>query len=76
MMRFERRDEDSHPRILTNNLPRWSIAGVPLILFPTDIKTIGLKNRIYSQKLSPCFLLEKCSLFYNVPQLRTVIPLY
>ena len=72
MMRFERRDEDCHPRILTNNLPRWFIAGVPLIPFPTDIKTVGLKNRIYSKKLSP----SKCSLFYNMPQLRTVIPLY
>ena len=72
MMRFQRRDEDSRPRILTNNLPGWSIAGVPLIPFPTDIKTVGLKNRIYSQKLSS----SKCSLFYNMPQLRTAIPLY
>ena len=72
MMRFVRRDEDSHPRILTNNLPRWSIAGVPLIPFPTDIKTVGLKNRIYSQKFTP----SKCPFFYNLPQLRAVIHLY
>ena len=59
------------PESLTKNLPKWSIAGVPLSPFPTDIKTVVSKNRIYSQKLSP----SKCSLFYNMPQLRTVIPL-
>lgn len=67
---FERRDEDSHPQVLTINLPRWSIAVAPLITFPTDIKIVGLKNCMYFQKLSP----SKCS--PCMLELRTVIPLY
>ena len=72
MLRFERRDEDSHSQILTNNLPRWSIAGVPLIPFPIDIETVGLKNHIIPKKVAR----ESVFPFYNMPQLRTVILLY